>query len=338
MEPRVFSFLIDGDGGRFFGPGPMALLAGVRETGSLSASAKAMGMSYTKAMRILHDAEHALGFPLTVRSIGGEKGGSSSLTPEGEDFLHRYEAWRQGVTAAANVGFSAAFAGVAGVPRLGCVVMANGEATRFGRQKLVEPLRGRAVVSHTLDALVSQRLDVVVSTRWERVRAVCEARHVACAEPAGALQSDTLRAGIEALGKRAGYLFVQGDQPLLSGASVEALLDEFAAHPACVARLSWQGKPGSPVIFPGYLADALLGLEGDVGGGELLRRNPDLAAATRLVEARYPAELDDIDTPSDLERVAGELVAVREAMESGQDIWPAAGEKDGAPGELGSSL
>ena len=338
MEPRVFSFLIDGDGGRFFGPGPMALLAGVRETGSLSASAKAMGMSYTKAMRILHDAERALGFPLTVRSIGGEKGGSSSLTPEGEDFLHRYEAWRQGVTAAANVGFSAAFAGVAGVPRLGCVVMANGEATRFGRQKLVEPLRGRAVVSHTLDALVSQRLDVVVSTRWERVRAVCEARHVACAEPAGALQSDTLRAGIEALGKRAGYLFVQGDQPLLSGASVEALLDEFAAHPACVARLSWQGKPGSPVIFPGYLADALLGLEGDVGGGELLRRNPDLAAATRLVEARYPAELDDIDTPSDLERVAGELVAVREAMESGQDIWPAAGEKDGAPGELGSSL
>jgi molybdate transport repressor ModE-like protein len=110
---------------------PMALLAGVRETGSLSASAKAMGMSYTKAMRILHDAEHALGCSLTVRSIGGEKGGSSSLTPEAEDFLHRYEEWRQGVTAAANAGFSAAFAGVAGVPRLGCVVMANGEATRF---------------------------------------------------------------------------------------------------------------------------------------------------------------------------------------------------------------
>ena len=338
MEPRVFSSLIDEDGGRFFGPGPMALLAGVREMGSLSASAKAMGMSYTKAMRILHDAERALGFPLTVRSIGGERGGSSSLTSEGEDFLHRYEAWRQGVTAAADAGFSAAFAGVAGVPRLGCVVMANGEATRFGRQKLVEPLRGRAVVSHTLDALVSPRLDVVVSTRWNRVRAVCEARHVTCVEPAGALQSQTLRAGIEVLGKRAGYLFVQGDQPLLSGASVEALLDEFAAHPACVARLAWQDKPGSPVIFPGYLADALLGLEGDVGGGELLRRNPDLAAATRLVEARYPAELDDIDTPSDLERVASELVAVREAMESGQDIWPAAGEKDNAPGELGSSL
>ena len=209
MEPRIFSFLIDKDGGRFFGPGPMALLAGVRETGSLSASAKAMGMSYTKAMRILHDAEHALGCALTVRSIGGEKGGSSSLTPEGEDFLRRYGAWQRGVGSAANAGFSAAFAGVAGVPRLGCVVMANGQATRFGKQKLVEPLRGRAVVSHTLAALVSPRLDVVVSTRWERVRAACEARHVACAEPAGALQSDTIRAGVEALGARAGYLFVQ---------------------------------------------------------------------------------------------------------------------------------
>lgn len=338
MEPRIFSFLIDKDGGRFFGPGPMALLAGVRETGSLSASAKAMGMSYTKAMRILHDAEHALGCALTVRSIGGEKGGSSSLTPEGEDFLRRYGAWQRGVGSAANAGFSAAFAGVAGVPRLGCVVMANGQATRFGRQKLVEPLRGRAVVSHTLDALVSPRLDVVVSTRWERVRAACEARHVACAEPAGPLQSDTIRAGVEALGVRAGYLFVQGDQPLLSGASVEALLDEFAAHPTCVVRLAWQGKAGSPVVFPSYLRDALLGLEGDVGGGEVLRRNPDLACTTRLVEARYPAELDDIDTPSDLERVAQELVALREASESGQDIWPAAGAEDGVSGGPGASL
>ncbi|WP_130812806.1 NTP transferase domain-containing protein [Olsenella sp. Marseille-P4559] len=338
MEPRVFSFLVDEDDKRFFGPGPMALLSGVRETGSLSASAKAMGMSYTKAMRILHDAEHALGCPLTVRSIGGEKGGSSNLTPEGEEFLRRYEAWRQGMSETANAGFCAAFAGMAGVPRLGCVVMANGEATRFGRQKLVEPLRGRAVVSHTLDALVSARLDVVVPTRWERVRSVCEARHVTCVEPEGPLQSDTLRAGIRVLGKRAGYVFVQGDQPLLSGASVEALLDEFAAHSASVVRLAWQGRVGSPVIFPGYLADALLGLEGDVGGGELLHRNPDLACVTRLVEARFPAELDDIDTPSDLERVASELAALREVSESGQGIWPVADAGLGAPDEPGSSL
>ena len=39
--------------------------------------------------------------------------------------------------------------------RLGCVVMANGEARRFGRQKLLEPLHGKAVVLHALDALFS---------------------------------------------------------------------------------------------------------------------------------------------------------------------------------------
>ena len=32
------------------------------------------------------------------------------------------------------------------------------------------------------------------------------------------------------------------------------------------------------------------------------------------------------------------IKALEVAMESGQDIWPAAGEKDNAPGELGSSL
>lgn len=40
--------------------------------------------------------------------------------------------------------------------RLGCVVMANGEARRFGRQKLLEPLHGKAVVLHALDALVRE--------------------------------------------------------------------------------------------------------------------------------------------------------------------------------------
>ena len=183
--------------------------------------------------------------------------------------------------------------------RLGCVVMANGEARRFGRQKLLEPLHGKAVVLHALD--------VVVVSRWPEVRRVCAESGAAVAEPAGALQSDTVRAGVRALGPRAGYLFAQGDQPLLSAQSVDALVREFWAHPGCVTRLAWHGEAGSPVVFPGALASALCALSGDVGGGALLRRDAALARGVRLVEARCAAELMDVDTPEDLARVAGEL-------------------------------
>ena len=191
--------------------------------------------------------------------------------------------------------------------RLGCVVMANGEARRFGRQKLLEPLHGKAVVLHALDALFSPALDVVVVSRWPEVRRVCAESGAAVAEPAGALQSDTVRAGVRALGPRAGYLFAQGDQPLLSAQSGDALVREVWAHPGCVARLAWHGEAGSPVVFPGALASALCALSGDVGGGALLRRDAELARGVRLVEARRAAELMDVDTPEDLARVAGEL-------------------------------
>ena len=79
---------------KFFGEGPCRLLAGIRETGSLRASAKAMGMAYTKALKLLKNAERALGFPLTERAAGGRNGGGSVLTPKGKEWLERYEQYR----------------------------------------------------------------------------------------------------------------------------------------------------------------------------------------------------------------------------------------------------
>jgi len=85
---------VDDAGEKFFGEGPCRLLRGVQETGSLRASAMQMGMSYTKALKLIRNAENALGFPLTMRTTGGRDGGGSRLTPEGEEWLGRYEAYR----------------------------------------------------------------------------------------------------------------------------------------------------------------------------------------------------------------------------------------------------
>ena len=79
---------------KFFGEGPDRLLRGVEKSGSLRASAMEMDMSYTKALKLMKNAEKALGFPLTMRAAGGRDGGGSRLTPEGEEWLRRYEAYR----------------------------------------------------------------------------------------------------------------------------------------------------------------------------------------------------------------------------------------------------
>ena len=53
-----------------------------------------MGLAYTKALRMVRNAEKALGFPLTKRSAGGKSGGGSTLTEEGKEWLKKYEQYR----------------------------------------------------------------------------------------------------------------------------------------------------------------------------------------------------------------------------------------------------
>lgn len=87
------TFLND-NGEKFFGEGPARLLHGVEETGSLRAAAMAMNMAYTKALKLIKNAEAALGFSLITRATGGKDGGGSRLTAEGKEWLQRYERYR----------------------------------------------------------------------------------------------------------------------------------------------------------------------------------------------------------------------------------------------------
>lgn len=76
------------DSNSVFGRGIASLCVGVRETGSLNAAAKGMGMAYSKAWRIIKDTEAALDVQLLHRD--GAHG--SYLTAECEQILAAYQA------------------------------------------------------------------------------------------------------------------------------------------------------------------------------------------------------------------------------------------------------
>ena len=67
----------------------------IEETGSLRSASISMGLAYTKALRMINKAEKELGFSLTKRSTGGRSGGGSTLTPEGKEWLKKYEQYRE---------------------------------------------------------------------------------------------------------------------------------------------------------------------------------------------------------------------------------------------------
>ena len=91
MQPMIKVFLCTDDGARFFGEGPYMLLQGVAKHGSLRASSLEMGMAYTKALELMHNAEAALGVSLTKKTIGGKGGGGSQLTDAAKELMMRYE-------------------------------------------------------------------------------------------------------------------------------------------------------------------------------------------------------------------------------------------------------
>lgn len=89
---NVYSKLIILDDGiRFFGPGVCDLLKGILETNSIKDAAKNMGLSYSKALRILKKAELYLGFNIVIKSRGGETGGETIVTDEGKRIIESYD-------------------------------------------------------------------------------------------------------------------------------------------------------------------------------------------------------------------------------------------------------
>ena len=87
---------------RFFGPGVCELLERIRETGSIQAAAARMELSYTKAWKILNRAEEELGTSLITRVSGGRNGGSSTLTPAGEEAVKDFREMEKKLAAYAD--------------------------------------------------------------------------------------------------------------------------------------------------------------------------------------------------------------------------------------------
>jgi molybdate transport system regulatory protein len=83
--------------GKAFGDGPRELLKRVETTHSLHQAADQMGMSYSKAWRMIGAMEKRLGFTLIERKVGGPSGGGSRVTIEGKELIRRYGLFQKDV-------------------------------------------------------------------------------------------------------------------------------------------------------------------------------------------------------------------------------------------------
>jgi len=92
MSKTKLSLRIDLPSGERFGPGKATLLVAIRDTGSIAAAARALEMSYPRALRLCDSMNTQFKSPLVEKHQGGAKRGGAILTPLGHEILALYTA------------------------------------------------------------------------------------------------------------------------------------------------------------------------------------------------------------------------------------------------------
>jgi molybdate transport system regulatory protein len=74
----------------FLGPGKIRLLELIDQTGSISAAARLMAMSYRRAWLLVDSMNAAFRAPVVIAAIGGKQGGGAAVTAFGREVIGRF--------------------------------------------------------------------------------------------------------------------------------------------------------------------------------------------------------------------------------------------------------
>lgn len=85
-------FWITGANSGYIGIGRVELLENIAALGSISRAAKAMGMSYKKAWKLVEELNSMYDSPLVVKEQGGKQGGGTTLTRRGCELIDSFRA------------------------------------------------------------------------------------------------------------------------------------------------------------------------------------------------------------------------------------------------------
>jgi molybdate transport system regulatory protein len=105
------NFWIEKEGKVVLSSWRVSLLEAIEETGSISAAAEKMGISYRRAWEKIQESEERLGIKLVETQTGGSGGGGSQLTPQASLYVQRFREFTTGLLEVVNQRFEQIFLG-----------------------------------------------------------------------------------------------------------------------------------------------------------------------------------------------------------------------------------
>jgi CTP:molybdopterin cytidylyltransferase MocA len=192
---------------------------------------------------------------------------------------------------------------------IGGLVLAAGQASRFGSAKQLAILEGRPLLEHALKAITASpvgRVIVVLGSGAEDVIARVDlhgAEPLLCPRWQEG-QAASLAFGLAELSDSEAVVVILGDQPRVSPDAIRRIIAARGSSAQAV-RATYRGDPGHPVLLEHSLFDRMRDVTGDHGARNLLMSVP-----VREVPCDDLGGGEDVDTPAELDALrAGGPVA-----------------------------
>ncbi len=184
------------------------------------------------------------------------------------------------------------------------LVLAAGEASRFGSPKQLVRVQGRPLLHRVVSQAVEvagHDVTVVLGAYAEELAPLLRHSPVSVVVNRDWREgiASSIRTGLAHLPPScSGLLLMLADQALVGAGDLRRLLEAWRRQLDCIVAAQYEATTGPPAIFPREDFPALTALRGDQGARALLRgRSP------RVMRVPMPTAAVDIDTPEDLLRL-----------------------------------
>ncbi len=184
------------------------------------------------------------------------------------------------------------------------IIMASGFSSRMGQNKLLMEIGGESILERVIKACKDSLLDeIILVYRQDEIKKLGEKFGLITVYNSDAEkgQSSAVIHGVKSSRNGNGFMFFVGDQPYLDSGVINNLIQEYKKSQNMIVAPYYNHKLGMPIIFPPIFKDALLKVEGDKGGRQIIKDYPDL-----VKKIFYKDELKgiDIDTFEDYTKIS----------------------------------
>lgn len=220
---------------------------------------------------------------------------------------------------------------------IAAVVPAAGRSARMGRPKLLMDVQGQTLIRRVVTALLDGGADRVVvvppvdlpEAPAVAAEATAAGAEVLIPEAQPAEMRDSVELGLAVLDidpRPSLVVLTPGDVPGLAPGLVAQLLEAAAANPGRIVIPAHEGHRGHPIVLPWDLAVRVRDLPDDAGVNRLAEDHRDVVLE---VPVPAPGEIEDVDTPEDLDR--WESRTIEEALTVRVRLFALAKERAGRP-------